>query len=162
MDVSVPTKSTPTSTPIATPLSGDELGAWRGFLRSHATLVHELDAELRETHGLPLAHYDVMVNLEAAEAGSLRMRDLADAVLLSRSGLTRLVDRMEADGLIERRDCPSDARGQFAVLTDAGRATLAEARVTHLAGVRRRFLSTFDAEELAWLAGAWDRVPPAG
>ena len=103
-----------------------------------------------------------MVNLEAAEAGAPRMRDLADAVLLSRSGLTRLVDRMEADGLIERRDCHSDARGQLAALTDAGRATLAEARVTHLAGVRRRFLSTFDAEELAWLAGAWDRVPPAG
>src|SRR5256885_15280337 len=104
-----------------------ELDAWRGFLRTHATLVRDLDEELTERHGLPLSSYDVLVQLDEAPDGMLRMSHLADAVLLSRSGLSRLVSRLEKDGLLERSDCPSDARGAFAVITDNGRARLAEA-----------------------------------
>src|SRR3954464_11868579 len=117
-----------------------ELDAWRGFLRAHASLVRELDEELTERHGLPLSSYDVLVQLDEAPDGRLRMSHLADAVLLSRSGLSRLVTRLEGQGLLERLECPNDARGAFAAVTDAGRERLAEARLTHRAGVRERFL----------------------
>ena len=139
-----------------------ELGAWREFLRVHAVLTRELDEELRRSHGLPLSSYDVLVNLESATRRQMRMSELADAVLLSRSGLTRLVERLERDGLLERADCPSDARGSLAVLTDAGAARLAEARKTHLRGVRERFLDHFDDAELDQLAAYWRRLvaPP--
>src|SRR3954463_8384097 len=94
-----------------------ELDAWRGFLRAHATLVRELDEELTERHGLPLSSYDVLVQLDESPDGRLRMSSLADAVLLSRSGLSRLVTRLEKQGLLEREECPSDARGAFAAIT---------------------------------------------
>jgi DNA-binding MarR family transcriptional regulator len=135
-----------------------ELGAWREFLRVHATLTRELDEELRRSHGLPLSSYDVLVNLESAPGRQMRMSELADAVLLSRSGLTRLVERLERDGLLARADCPSDARGSLAVLTDAGMAKLAEARKTHLRGVRERFLDHFDDADLEQVAAYWRRV----
>jgi DNA-binding MarR family transcriptional regulator len=130
------------------------------MLRVHAGLMRELDAELEARHGLALSSYDVLVNLEEAPQGRLRMRDLADAVLLSRSGLTRLVDRLERDGYLRRKPCSSDARGAFAVLTDAGRAKLREARPTHLRGVRERFLARFTEDELATLGARWERVLP--
>jgi DNA-binding MarR family transcriptional regulator len=130
------------------------------MLRVHAAVLRELDGELEAAHGLPLSSYDVLIRLEDAPGGRMRMRDIADAVLLSRSGLSRLVDRLERDGLIERAACPSDARGAFAVLTDHGRAKLLEARPTHLDGVRRRFLRHFSPEELRDLAACWDRVVP--
>jgi DNA-binding MarR family transcriptional regulator len=141
-------------------LSDEELGAWRGMLRVHAELLRALDAELEARHDLPISSYDVLVNLAEAPGGKLRMRDLADAVLLSRSGLTRLVDRLEREGLLRRVPCPSDARGAFAEVTPAGRERLAEARPTHLAGVRERFLSRFEAAELSLLASLWERVLP--
>ena len=141
-------------------LSPAELGAWRGMLRVHAALVKELDAELEAQHGLPVTSYDVLVNLAEAPDGRLRMRDLADAVLLSRSGLTRLVDRLEREGLLRRVPCPSDARGAFAEITPAGRDKLAEARPTHRAGVRARFLDRLEPAELERLAAALDRVLP--
>ncbi len=142
-------------------LDPDELAAWRGFLRAHAGLTGALDAELREAHGLPLASYDVLVQLEGAPAHRLRMRELADAVLLSRSGVTRLVDRLAREGLVARESCPDDARGAYAVLTPAGRAALAAARPTHLAGVRRRFLAGLAPGERQTLAAVWDRLDPA-
>lgn len=135
-----------------------ELGAWRELLRAHAALTRELDEELRRSHGLPLSSYDVLVNLEGAADGQMRMSELADAVLLSRSGLTRLVERLERDGLLFRADCPDDARGSLAVLTEAGAARLAQARKTHLRGVRERFLDRFEDDELRSLAGFWRRV----
>jgi DNA-binding MarR family transcriptional regulator len=135
-----------------------ELSAWRNFLRVHATLTRELDEELRSAHGLPLTSYDVLVNLEGAPDRQMRMSELADAVLLSRSGLTRLVERLEREGLLSRADCPGDARGSFAVLTDTGMLRLAEARKTHLAGVRERFLSAFSDEELEQLGDNWRRL----
>src|ERR1700760_142431 len=117
-------------------LTIDELGAWRGFLRVHSALVKELDAELAAAHKLPLSSYEVLINLEAAPGHRRRMAELADSVLLSRSGMTRLVDRLERDGLLVRDHCTDDGRGCYAVLTDKGAELLATARPTHLGGVR--------------------------
>jgi DNA-binding MarR family transcriptional regulator len=137
-----------------------ELGAWRGMLRVHSALVKALDAELLEAHGLPLTSYEVLITLEAAPDHRRRMSELADSVLLSRSGMTRLVDRLERDGLLERDQCADDGRGWFAVLTERGAEVLAHARATHLAGVRERFLRHFSEAELHRLAEGWDRVVP--
>ena len=150
---------TSTSQPVHE-LTGTELGAWRGLLRVHAALVRELDAELDAAHGLPLSSYDVLIYLQAAPDKRLRMAELADSVLLSRSGVTRLVDRLEREGLIVRDNCASDGRGLYAVLTDEGEAMLAKARPTHLGGVRERFLRHFSTDELVVLAEMWERVLP--
>ena len=141
-------------------LSGAELSAWRGLLRVHASLVRALDAELEAEHALPITSYDVLTNLAHAPEQRMRMRDLAEAIVLSRSGLTRLVDRLEKEGLVKRAACASDARGSFACLTEAGHAALERARPTHLDGVRRRFLAHFDADELEQLGAYWERVLP--
>jgi DNA-binding MarR family transcriptional regulator len=141
-------------------LSPQELGGWRGLLRVHSALVKALDAELIATHGLPLTSYEVLINLQAAPGRRRRMAELADSVLLSRSGTTRLVDRLERDGLLERDTCDSDGRGCFAVLTDRGEELLSKARATHLEGVRERFLNHFDAAELEQMAAWWNRVLP--
>lgn len=146
---------------IADPeLSSAELAAWRGLLRVHANVIKALDAELEAEHGLPVSSYEVLLNLSRAPEQRLRMRDLADVALLSRSGLSRLVDRLAAEGLLERAACPSDARGAFAVLTPRGLDALRSARPTHLDGVRRRFLEHFSPDELEQLAGLWERVLP--
>src|SRR3954470_12152772 len=144
--------------PKAPAFSEAELDAWRGFLRTHSMLLRELDEELTRLHGLPVSSYDVLVQLDEAEDGRLRMSALADAVLLSRSGLSRLVTRLEDQGLIERAECASDARGSFAAITDKGRERLAEARVTHRAGVRARFFDHLGERELRQLAKVWSRV----
>ena len=138
-----------------------ELGAWRGFLRTHAALSRELDAELTAAHGLPLSAYEVLLFLADSPDGQMRMSDLADSVLLSRSGLTRLVDRLERDGLVQRRACPGDARGMNAVITDQGGERFAQARKAHLDGVRRRYLDHLSDEEKELLAGIWDRMGQA-
>ena len=135
-----------------------ELRAWRGLLRVHAQLSKALDAQLVAAHGLPLTSYEVLMYLSDAESGRMRMNELADHVLLSRSGLTRLVDRLERDGYLERCSCAHDARGAFAVLTAAGREKVEAARTTHLAGVRQLFLSHFSDEELDVLGDAMERV----
>lgn len=147
----------PTQTVLESFTEG-ELAAWRGFLRTHAGLVKELDADLEAQHQLPLTSYDVLTTLADQPQGRMRMRDLADAVVLSRSGLTRLVDRLQREGLLEREQCASDARGAYAVLTETGRARLREAQPLHRDGVRRRFLSRFSAEELRVLADFWERL----
>jgi len=135
-----------------------ELDAWRGFLRTHAAMSRELDAELIAEHGLPLSSYEVLLFLADRPAGEMRMAELADSVLLSRSGLTRLVDRLEREGLVRRESCPGDARGLNAVITDAGRERFAEARRTHLDGVRRRFLDRLSEDEKRTLAALWSRL----
>lgn len=139
-------------------LSEPELAVWRGFLRVHEELVAELDEELRRERGMPLATYDVLVQLSFAPGRRLRMRELADAVLLSRSGLTRLVDRLVREGLVAREPCPDDARGAFAALTPAGAQALRRARPVHLAGVRRLFLDRLSTTQQSALADAWDRL----
>src|SRR4051812_13715302 len=120
------------------PLDPAELAAWRGMLRAHANLVRCLDGELREAHELSLHEYEVLLVLDNAPGRRLRMSDLATAVVLSQSGLTRLVDRLVLAGSVERTRCETDRRGLNAELTEAGRARLAEARPTHLAGIHAR------------------------
>jgi len=137
-----------------------ELRAWRGFLRAHATIVRRLDAELEAAHGLPISSYEVLMNVADAPGGRLRMHDIASRVLLSRSGLTRLVDRLEKLGYVRRESCRDDARGAFAVLTPAGRTALDAARTTHLAGVRELYLRHFSEAEQDELGGFWDRLLP--
>jgi len=139
-------------------LDARELRAWRGLLRVHAQLSKALDAQLDAAHGLQLTSYEVLLYLSDAEGGRMRMNDLAASVLLSRSGLTRLVDRLEREGYLERCSCAHDARGAFAVLTQPGREKLEAARETHLAGVREHFLAHFTPEELDLLGDAWERV----
>src|SRR3954451_8573214 len=136
-------------------LSDVELDAWRGFLRTYTTLVRELDDELTERHGLPISSYDVLVQLDEAPDGMLRMSHLADSVLLSRSGLSRLVTRLINMGLIEREECKSDARGAFAVITDEGRKRLDEARATHRPAIRPRFLDRLNEREQDHLVTIW-------
>ena len=147
-------------TTAAQELSPAELAAWRGFLRVHSALAKRLDAQLESEHDLPLSSYEVLITLQAAPDRRLRMAELADRVLLSRSGMTRLVDRLERDGLLARDTCTSDARGCFAVLTDAGDELLGRARHTHLGGVRDAFLQHLTAADLAQLAQLWERVLP--
>jgi DNA-binding MarR family transcriptional regulator len=141
-------------------LTPAELAAWRGLLRAHSALVHDLDAELREAHDLSLHEYEVLIVLAEAPEGRMRMSELATAVLLSQSGLTRLVDRLVQAGSVERTKCAEDRRGLNAQLTAAGRLRLVEARPTHHRGVRARFLDRFDRNELARLASFWERVAP--
>ncbi len=132
-------------------LTSTELTAWRTFLRAHATVTRRLEAELIAEHDLPLASYDVLVQLSEAPDRRLRMTELADRVLLSRSGLTRLADRLERDGLISRQACPSDARGTLAVLTDAGLARLEQAWPTHRRGVAEHVTGRLTPDEVATL-----------
>lgn len=141
-------------------LDDRELRAWRGMLRVHATLTKALDAQLEAEHSLPLTSYEVLLYLGQCEQHRMRMCDLAESVLLSRSGLTRLVDRLERDGLLARESCSADARGAFAKLTPAGERKLAEARAAHLAGVRDLFLSRLSPEQQDLLGEAWDSILP--
>jgi len=142
------------------PFEPAELAAWRGLLRVHSALVHELDAELRGSHGLSLHEYEVLLILADAPRERLRMSDVAAAVLLSQSGLTRLVDRLVREGLVERVRCEEDRRGHWAALTVSGRARFEAARSVHHAGVRSRFLGRLNEDDLEALAAAWERVVP--
>ncbi len=128
------------------------------MLRAHASLVRTLDAELAREHDLPLSSYEVLLYLNDADGGRTRMSELADSVLLSRSGLTRLVDRLERDGLLKRERCESDQRGLFAEITEDGRRLFAAARQTHLDGVRRLFLDRFTQRELQTLGAYWQKL----
>ncbi len=127
------------------------LAAWRAFLRAHARVVRELERELQTEEQLALTDYDVLVQLATAGERRLRMSELADALLLSRSGATRLIDRLVTEGLVERVSCESDRRGQWASLTSAGYERLRRASPTHLRGVATHFLDRLSAEDLAAL-----------
>ena len=126
--------------------------AWLALMRSHAALTRRLDADLVALHGLTLNDYDVLVQLAFAPEQRLRMSDLADRILLTRSGMTRRVDRLQRSGLVIRRSCESDARGAFAELTEAGAETLAAARSGHLQTVRKLFTGRLVEEELREIA----------
>jgi DNA-binding MarR family transcriptional regulator len=139
-------------------LSDPELAAWKGMLEAHSTLVARLDAELERDHGLPLTSYEVLMYLFDSPDGKLRMGELADRLLLSRSGITRLVDRLERQGLVKREPCEDDGRGYYAVLTAGGREKLQAARPDHLNGVRRHFVSHLSASDLDALSHIWERL----
>jgi DNA-binding MarR family transcriptional regulator len=138
-----------------------ELGAWRGLVRVHAALARELDAELEARHAVPLSSYEVLRCLSRAPGGRVRMAELAEHVLLSRSGMTRLIDRLEREGMVSRSTCDKDGRGCYAVLTDCGRELVEAARATHIEVVRRGFLQHFSEDEMRELAELWERVLPA-
>ncbi len=137
----------PGSTGASNP-STEGLTVWRLFLRSHALVLRRLETDLMHEHQLPLASYDVLVQLVESPEHRLRMTELADAVLLSRSGLTRLVDRLEREGLVERQACVEDARGLFAVLTDSGLIRLRQASPTHLRGIQDYAVGRLSHDEL--------------
>lgn len=149
-----------TTSPHGARLSAEELAAWRGMLRVHSALLQAMDAELSAVHGLGLRSYEVLLYLDDAPRHRLRMSELCHSVLLSASGVSRLVDRLERDGLVRRERCSDDGRGYWAVITSAGRRRLEQARPTHLEGVRRHFLSHFDGPDLDRLTEFWERVVP--
>lgn len=134
------------------------LAAWSTFLRAHARVVRELERELQAEQDLALTDYDVLVQLSVAADRRLRMSELADRLLLSRSGATRLVDRLVADGLVERVTCDDDRRGQWAALTDAGLGRLRRASPTHLRGIATHFLDRLSPDDLADLERMLDGV----
>jgi DNA-binding MarR family transcriptional regulator len=135
------------------PLRADDwrLAVWRTFLRTHASITRKLERDLIAECGMPLSWYDVLLQLSEASQHRLRMAELADRVLLSRSGLTRLIDRLSAEGLVTREPYPGDARGMYTVLTPAGRDRLRQAAPTHLRGVQDYWLSKFTDDELTEL-----------
>ncbi len=143
---------------LASAATDPSLAAWRSFIQAHARLFRRLDEELQASHGLSLAEYDALVQLAGAPGRRLRMSVLADRVLLSRSGITRLVDRLVADGMVERSACSTDARGAEAALTPAGVDRLRAAAVTHLDGVRRYFLDVIPEADRAVIARSLDNV----
>ena len=117
-----------------------EIRTWIRFVATNAAINRELEARLMGAHALTLSDYDVLVQLARAPERKLRNIELAKAVVLTRSGVTRLVDGLEKDGLVVRSSCPSDKRGTFVALTDEGAQRLREAAGTHLAGVRELFI----------------------
>ena len=140
-----------------TVLDADRRAAWRALLVAHAGLMRRLE-RLHADHGLmPLEWYDVLVHLAEAPQERLRLSALADAVLLSRSGLTRLVTRMVEVGWVRREVCPSDRRGAYAVLTEAGRRALEAAAPTHLAGIQEFFGDRLTPMEAGQLYGILTR-----
>jgi DNA-binding MarR family transcriptional regulator len=148
----------PPSTASDSALDAQELRAWRGMLQVHASVTRRLDAQMHAEHGLSVSAYEVLMFLADADGQRLRMAEIADRILLSRSGLTRLVDRLVAQGLVVRNACADDGRGSFAELTVAGGEKLAAARRTHLEGVREFFLGRLTDEDQRALGDAWDRV----
>jgi len=134
------------------------LQTWKLFLESYRRVLDTLDDELRDKQGLSLAWFDVLAQLFNAPERRLRMSQLASSILLSKSGLTRLVDRMEAEGLVERASSPTDRRGSFAVLTPRGEQVFREAAPVHLDGVKRHFGCHLTDSEAKTLAGAFEKI----
>jgi DNA-binding MarR family transcriptional regulator len=142
-------------------LDGAGLEAWRSYIQSHASILRLLDAELVAEHGLTTRDYEVLLYLAQADERRLPMSALAESTMLTRSGITRLIDGLVACGLIERVSCPKDARVSYAQLTDAGHEKLRDAGCTHVASIRRLFLENFSEDEIGQLASLLSRLPGA-
>jgi DNA-binding MarR family transcriptional regulator len=140
-----------------TQLSEHELAAWRGMLQVHARVTQQLDAQMHAEHGLSVSAYEVLMFLGDAPEHRMRMSDIADRVLLSRSGCTRLVDRLVELGYVTRCAASTDGRGLYAQLTEAGLSQARAARATHLAGVREFFLDRLTATDQIALGDIWSR-----
>ena len=145
----------------AADLDGIALEAWRSFLQSHASILRELDAELMAKHGLTTRDYEVLLYLAQASDRKLPMSALAESTMLTRSGITRLVDGLVEAGMIERMACSQDARVSYAHLTGTGYDKLRRAGITHVASIRRMFLAHYSAEEIEQLAALLSRLPGA-
>jgi DNA-binding MarR family transcriptional regulator len=142
-------------------LAGVALEGWRSYLQSHAAIVRELDAELIAQHGMTTRDYEVLLYLAQAEDQKLPMSALSERTMLTRSGITRLIDGLVDEGLIERVSCRNDARVSYARLTLPGYRKLKQAGCTHVASIERLFLAHFTRAELEQLAGLLGRLPGA-
>src|SRR5215213_890694 len=132
-------------TSATTTSAGTGLAPWVSFLRAHAATTRALNADLLNEHGLTLSDYEVLLRLARAEGGMMRRVDLAESVLLTASGITRLLDGLERAGFVEKAACESDARVSYAKLTEAGRSKFDEARATHLRGIEELFTGRYSA-----------------
>ena len=139
-----------------------QLEAWVSFLRSHAAITRELSAQLQREHGLTLNDYEVLLHLKHADDGRMRRVDLAERVLLTASGITRLLEGLERAGYVCKETCPGDARVSYAKLTEDGAAKLDDAAVTHLRGIEELFVGRYSGSELATLADLLSRLPVTG
>jgi DNA-binding MarR family transcriptional regulator len=137
----------------------DRLQSWVSFLRAHAAITRQLNADLLNDHGLTLSDYEVLLRLSNAENRMMRRVDLAESVLLTASGITRLLDGLERSGYVEKAACASDARVSYAKLTPAGNRKLAEAAETHLAGIEFLFTGRFSEDELEQFGELLLRLP---
>jgi DNA-binding MarR family transcriptional regulator len=140
------------------PLSTLELDAWRGLLRTHAALSRELDRQIADAEGLGLSSYEVLLRLAQSPNRRARMKDIAESLLISRSGLTGIVGELERRGYVTREPIAQDRRGIEAVLTRAGQAAFKRAHQVHLNGVRDLFLRCLSDQQLRQLAGAWNAL----
>jgi DNA-binding MarR family transcriptional regulator len=140
---------------------GRELAAWRALLEAHAAVLDVLETELQRERDLPLSWYDVLLHLSEAPGRRLRMQQLAARLVITQGGVTRLIHRMQAAGLVTRAACESDGRGAYAVLTSHGHEVLREAAPVHLRGVQEHFLRHLEAQEVEVLRVAMDRVRQA-
>lgn len=147
MSAQVPQRTTP------------EITAWVGLLRAHASTTRRFNAELVAEHGLTLNDYEVLLHLSRADGRRLRRVDLAQRVLLTPSGITRLLEGLERCGFVERASCETDARVTYAQLTEAGEEKLQQAAETHVAGIRDFFRGRFTEDELEALGGLLGRLP---
>src|SRR4051812_47738802 len=138
------------------------LDGWVAFLKAHAAITRELSAQLQREHNLTLNDYEVLLHLSHADGGMLRRVDLANQVVLTASGITRLLDGLEKAGLVCKDTCQSDARVSYAKLTESGAAKLQAAAATHLRGVEELFLSRYSGSELATLGELLSRLPLTG
>jgi DNA-binding MarR family transcriptional regulator len=142
-------------------LSADELAAFRAFLRSHAVLARSLELDLAEVSDLSLPAYGVLLTLAQSEGQQVRLNELADRVFLTKSGLTRLLDRLEERGLVARRACELDKRGFYAALTAAGKRTFRSAAPRHYRGIASRFADQMNASERETLTRVLGRIADA-
>lgn len=150
---------------MATQKTGNKqkhLEMWRSFLETHSTVMKYLERRMHEQHGLPLSWWDVLQQLADGLDGKLRLGELADSVLLTRSGITRLVDRMIEAGLVLREPCPGDRRGYYAVITQQGRDTIEKVGPDHSKDAWEVFLDYIDDEEAETLVKVFKRVLAAG
>lgn len=146
-----------TESATAAPFAEHELAGWRGMLEAHARVTQQLDAQMRAQHGLSVSAYEVLMFLDDAPEHRLRMSDIARRALLSRSGCTRLVDRLVQQGYVTRCAATTDGRGLFAELTDSGLEKTRVARATHREGVRRFFLDHLTTTDQIALGDIWTR-----
>jgi DNA-binding MarR family transcriptional regulator len=142
-------------------LDGAALVAWRSYLQSHASMLRELDADLIAQHAMTTRDYEVLLYLAQAPDRQLPMSALAERTMLTRSGITRLVDGLVTSGWLERLSCSKDARVAYAHLTAAGYEKLRQAGCTHVSSIRRLFLEHYSAEEIEQLASLLSRLPGA-
>ena len=143
-------------------MTNTHLQMWRSFLETHSTVVKYLERRMEEQHGLPLSWGDVLIQLADGPEARLRMGELAESVLLTRSGITRLVDRMIAEGLVDREPCPGDRRGYYAVITQKGRDAIERIGPDHSKDAWEVFLGHITEEEAVLIGTVFNRVLAAG